>query len=118
MGNQNSGRRSSVEESATADAHVLYMRSRAKKEAHKAKLAEIEERRQKRELVEASVVRREADAAARMVRDAFLALPGRVSATLVGMNEEHIRNTLRHEIRTTLETISQAILNEDQDITH
>jgi len=109
------GRKSAVAEDATADAYVLYHRSRAKREAHKAKLAELDERNRKRELVEAAQVRRDADKAARLVRDAFSAIPDRLSAMLLGLTEEEIRNALREEIRSTLTSISDAMKHEDTE---
>lgn len=111
---ENAGRKSAVTEQATADAHILYHRSRAKREAHKAKLAELDERQRKRELIEASEVRREADSAARMVRNAFLALPERLSSMLVGLPEDRVREALRQEVRDTLVSLSKALsLGED-----
>ena len=105
----NAGRKSAVTEQATADAHILYHRSRAKREAHKAKIAELDERKRKRELLEAADVRREADTAARTVRDAFLALPDRVASMLVGLPEDQILEALRSEVRDTLASLSKTL---------
>ena len=112
---ENAGRKSALTEQATADAHILYHRSRAKREAHKAKLAELDERQRKRELLEAAEVRREADTAARMVRNAFLALPDRVSSMLVGLPEDKILEALRSEVRDTLVSLSKALSDEQGD---
>ena len=106
---ENSGRRNAAYEAATGDAAILYAKSRAKEKAHKAKIAEMEERRTKRELVKADDVNRQADRAARMVRDAFLAFPDRVASLLVGQTESDILKELTKEVRATLKGLSNEI---------
>lgn len=112
-GNSLSGRRNSEYEANTHDAAVLYAKSRAKEKAHKAKIAELEERRKRKELLDAKVVRMQADRAARMVRDTFLAFPERVASLLVGRNEADILKELRKEIRATLKGLSNEITEND-----
>ena len=112
-GNANSGRPSTRAEAATDDAYILYQRSRAKEKAHQAKIAEMNERKAKKELLDATEVLRQADRAARMVRDSFLAFPDRVASLLVGRTEAEILAELRKEIRSTLKGLTDGIANEN-----
>lgn len=112
-GNANSGRPSARAEEATEDSFVLYQKSRAKEKTHKAKLAELEERKKKGELIETAVVGKEIDRAARMVRDSLMALPDRVGSLLVGRTETEILIELRKEIKSTLEHLSIEVAVKD-----
>jgi hypothetical protein len=49
---------------ASGEAHVIYTKARAKREQHNAALAELQLREKEGELIEASQMRKEADAAA------------------------------------------------------
>ena len=108
-GNANSGRSTRQNEDATSDAYILYQKSRAKEKAHKAKIAELQEKQTRSELVSAKDVQFQADRAARMVRDAFLAFPDRVASLLIGRTEAEILDELRKEIRATLKGLSDDI---------
>ena len=103
------GRKKLVEETEIKSAYVLFHKSRAQRESHQAKLAELELKRRRGLLLDARKVRLEADAAGRSVRNAFLALPDRLASLLVGRSEEDILNELRKEIRATLETLSNEL---------
>ena len=106
---ENSGRRNAAYEEATTDAAILYSKSRAKEKAHKAKIAELEERKARKELVAVRDIRAEADRAGRMVKEAFTAMPDRVASLLVGRSEVEILHELRKEIHATLEGLRDEI---------
>ena len=106
---ENSGRRNAAYEESTHDSAVLYAKSRAKEKAHKAKLAELQERKQKRELLDAAEVKKEVDAIGRMVKDTLTALPDRVASLLVGRSEAEIIAELRKEVESTLIGLSHDI---------
>jgi phage terminase Nu1 subunit (DNA packaging protein) len=103
------GRKNASVEEGSGDTYLVYQEARAKREVHNANLAELDEAFRKGELVESESVKRDADFAARTVRDAFLALPDRLSSLLVGRTEKQINQEIRKEIRTTLEQISRTI---------
>ena len=84
----------------------MYYKARAKKETHHAVKAELEEKLLRGQLVEIEKVTKQADAAGRAVRDAFLALPDRLASSLVRRTEKQIAAELRKEIRQTLVTTS------------
>ena len=109
MGNENSGRRSAAAESETHSAYVLYSKSRAKEKAHKAKIAELHEKKVRKELISARDVQIDADRAGRMVRDAFTAMPDRIASLLVGRTEVEILDELRKEVHATLTGLSNEI---------
>ena len=100
------GRKHAAVEEGSADDYKKYSAARAKREAHNANLAEFEELKKRGELVEAQAVSKQADQAARAVRDAFLAVPDRLASLLVGRTEKQIAAELRKEIRQTLTNVS------------
>jgi len=102
----NRGRKHAAVEEGSADDYKLYSAARAKRELHNANLAEMEEHRKRDSLVEVDAVNKQADAAARAVRDAFLAVPDRLASLLVGRTEKQIAMELRKEIRQTLTNVS------------
>ena len=110
---ENSGRKNAAYEAATGDAAILFAKSRAKEKAHKAKIAELQELKTKRELLDAKDVQRQADRAGRLVRDTFIAFPDRVASLLVGRDEAAILKELRKEIRATLKGLSNEIAEDN-----
>lgn len=94
---------------ASGEAHVIYTKARAKREQHNAALAELQLREKEGDLVDASQMRKEADAAARKVKNAFLAMPERIASILVGRTEKDILFELRREVRSTLELIADDV---------
>jgi len=96
------GRQPETVEDASGESKVVYYKARAKKETHHAVKAELEEKLLRSQLVEIEKVTEQADATARAVRDAFLALPDRLASLLVGRTEKQIAMELRKEIRQTL----------------
>lgn len=100
------GRKNASVEEGTADDYKKYSAARAKREAHNANLAELDEKKRKGELVEADAIKKQADQTARAVRDAFLAVPDRLASLLVGRTEKQIAAELRKEIRATLMGLS------------
>ena len=80
--------------------------ARTKLAIHKAQIAECEARKATGELVEVSLVRKQADAAGRAIRDAILALPDRVASMLVGRTEREIVVELRRECAALLNTVA------------
>jgi phage terminase Nu1 subunit (DNA packaging protein) len=103
------GRKPAVLEEASRDAYSDYKRAQAKREAHRAVLAELEVNEKQGKLIPVEQVRADADRAARIVRDTLLAFPDRVSALLIGQDERRMAATLRAEIRSALQRISDAI---------
>ena len=79
--------------------------ARAKERHYKAIIAEAEARKAIGELVEVSLVRQQADQAARAIRDGVLGLPDRVASMLVGRTEREIVVELRRECRQLLNTV-------------
>jgi hypothetical protein len=96
------GRKPETVADASGESKIVYYKARAKKERHNAVKAELEEKLLRSQLIEIDKVNKQADAAARAVRDAFLALPDRLASMLVGRNEKQIATELRKEIRQTL----------------
>ena len=96
------GRKPETVADASGESKVVYYKARAKKETHHAVKAELEEKLLRSQLVEIEKVTEQADAAARAVRDALLALPDRLASLLVGRSEKQIAMELRKEIRQTL----------------
>ena len=103
------GQKPKTVQDASGEAFVLYSRARAKKETHNAKLAELQERQLAKELIEKTQVEYEATRAARLVRDAMLAIPDRVCSLLVGLDEKEINKRLSKEIRDSLKGVSDEI---------
>ena len=101
----NPGRDAARDADDSKNAYIQYTKSKAKEKTHQAKLAEFKEKEARAMLIPARSVQYQADAAARMVKDAFMALPERVASVLVGATEQEIMAELRKEIRTILETI-------------
>lgn len=94
---------------ASGEAYVLYSKARAKKETHNAKIAEMEEARLAGNLLDRREVEAQADRAARVVKNSFLALPERLASVLVGRSEKDILMELKKEIDQTLKVISNEI---------
>jgi hypothetical protein len=61
------------------------------------------------ELIDKHQVMADADFVGRLSRDSFMALPERIASLLVGRTEREIMEELRHEIRQTLQTISDGL---------
>ena len=93
---------SRYERSFRAELGKLHGAMADEKKAASAQQAELEEKRLRGQLVEVEKVTEQADAAARAVRGAFLALPDRLASLLVGRTEKQISMELRKEIRQTL----------------
>ncbi len=84
--------------------------SRAKREAFSANLKELEYQQAAGKLVEGAVVERELFKMSRMVRDAMLNIPNRISAELAAMDGTfEIRERLLHEITDALWGLSKKI---------
>ena len=105
---RNAGRKPAAIEAVDRDHYTAFKAAQAKREEHRAVLAELEVRQKQAELVEASAVRRDADRAARIVRDTLLALPDRVAALLIGLDERQMATVLRNEVKAALLRISEA----------
>jgi hypothetical protein len=75
-------------------------------------LAEIELAEKRRDLLPIAEVKADADRQARIVRDTLLALPDRVAALLIGLDERQMAQVLRAEVRAALQHISQAVAGE------
>jgi len=103
------GRKTAAIESDGAEDYGKYNAARAKREAANAELAELVLKEKEGELVEVASVKREADSAAREVKNAFLALPERISSILVGRTEKEILFELRKEVKETLEMVADRV---------
>ena len=103
------GRKTAATEEAGVEDYVRYNKARAKREEHNAALAELQLKEKEGDLVDASQMRKEADAAARKVKNAFLAMPERIASILVGRTEKDILFELRREVRSTLELIADDV---------
>ena len=108
-GTVNSGRRTARTEQSTEKDYILLQKAKAKREVFKAEQAELEVKKLRGELVPAVEVRQQAMQAARQVREAFLALPSRVSAILAEQPEPVVRDRLTAEVRKLLETIADEL---------
>ena len=106
---KNSGRKPAAVEAAGVDHYLKFKEAQAKREAHRAVLAELEVKEKQRDLVPAVSVKRDADYAGRVVRDSLAALPDRVASLLIGLDERQMATVLRNEIRALLVHISEAI---------
>jgi len=103
------GRKTAAVEAEGVEDYAKYNAARAKREAANAELAELVLREKENELVEVASVKKEADAAAREVKNAFLALPERISSILVGRTEKEILFELRREVKNTLELVADRV---------
>jgi phage terminase Nu1 subunit (DNA packaging protein) len=112
-----SGRKSAATEDATAGAHILYTKSRAKRQAHLAKMAEMDERERKGELIPKTLHLSLADRSARIVRARMENIPSRLASALVGLDDKEIERILRDEIRAALNDASAEVKN-DEDSEH
>lgn len=84
-----------------------YATSRAIREAYTARLAKITYEERSKALVDASRVQAEAFRRARDVRDALLAVPGRLAAILAAETDPAVVETrLTEELRSALEALS------------
>ena len=109
------GRKSAAAELATKDDYIDFTAARAKEKLHQANIQELKEAELRGELVSRTAVDTEQFNTARAVRDGFLNLPGRVSAALVGMDQQEIARYLRQEILTTLETVREELTQDDEN---
>ncbi len=103
------GRKTAAVEADGVEDYARYNAARAKREESNAELASLTLREKEAELVEASTVRKQADNAAREVKNAFLALPERISSILVGRTEKEILFELRREVKETLEMVADRV---------
>ena len=89
---------------AVATRPISYAEARAQHERFKARLAELELEQREGKLVEAEAAKKEAFRIARLVRDAMLNIPDRVSAELAAEgNQFKVHQRLTQEIRRALE---------------
>jgi len=110
----NSGSKPKTVKDATGPSYIEYSEARAKKERHQANLAEMEEAKKRRELVDVAQIMDDADKAGRMFRDSMLSLPDRVASLLVGRTEKEILHELNAEIRATLRDVNEKISNSNR----
>lgn len=76
--------------------------------AYQARLAQIEYEEKSGKLVDADQVKKTAFKAARVTRDAILAIPDRVAAQFAGMTDPFtIHSTLTNELRAAIEEITK-----------
>lgn len=88
--------------------------SERKKKHYDAELARLKFEKEAGKLLDASKVEKESFKVARVVRDAILAIPARMSAELAGMtNPFEIEALLEKEFRTALENLSATFENEE-----
>lgn len=81
--------------------------ARAKREYHEANIAEMRERKEASELVEANAVNKAAIDAGAMLRHALESLPGKLSATLAAVDDaEEIRESLTREVDAILQDLA------------
>lgn len=99
-----------AEESKTESEVPLFEDSRAKREAFSANLMELQYQKESGLLVEVAGVERELFKMSRMVRDAMLNIPNRISAELAAMDGTfEVRERLLHEITEALWGLSKRI---------
>ena len=91
------GRKTAAVEADGVEDYARYNAARAKREESNAELASL------------TLREKEADAAAREVKNAFLALPERISSILVGRTEKEILFELRREVKDTLEMVADRV---------
>jgi len=103
------GHKTQIVTDATADYLVEYSAARAKEKTHLAHIAELKEKKMRGELIDKHQVMADADFVGRLTRDSFMALPERIASLLVGRTEREIMEELRHEIRETLQAISDGL---------
>ena len=103
------GRKTAAIEADGVEDYAKYNAARAKRETANAELAELVLREKENELVEVATVKKEADSAAREVKNAFLAFPERISSILVGRTEKEILGELRREVKQTLELVADRV---------
>lgn len=84
----------------------LYVRARLQNEIEKGKILKLERAEKERSLISADKVQETLFSKGRVIRDAFLNLPDRVSSQLEMQNAQTIHATLTKEIRTILEELS------------
>lgn len=84
---------------------VSYAESRAKRESYNAELARLELEEKQGTLVDAEVVKKQAFAVARQVRDGMLNIPDRVAAEMAALTDQfEVHRRLTEEIRKALMT--------------
>ena len=103
------GHKTQIVTDATADYFVEYSAARAKEKTHLVHIAELKEKKMRDELIDKHQVITDADFVGRLTRDSFMALPERIASLLVGRTEREIMEELRHEIRETLQAISDGL---------
>ena len=105
------GHKTQIVTEAAADYFVEYSAAIAKEKTHLAQIAELKEKKMRGELIDKHQVMADADFVGRLTRDSFMALPERIASLLVGRTEREIMEELRHEIRETLQIISDGLNN-------
>ena len=90
------------------DAYGSFVKERAKKMRHDAKIAEYEERKMAASLLDAREVRQQGIRAAMEIRDGMLSIPPRVAEQLATMDDaREIEALLNAEIRAELTRLAQ-----------
>ena len=105
------GRKARSVEAHVRDAHVIFQRAKAKREAHNANIAELEERRLRGELMDVQEARKMATNAAKTVRETLLALPARLSAIVADKPEPEVLRHLDAEVRALLASLAPELTN-------
>lgn len=101
------GRKKNTENSA--DTYQIFNEARAKKEVANAKIAEMEAKRIKGELLKRDDVLKEQAIVARMVRDTILAVPSRIAALLTHKSDEReIERLITSELKSAFRQIAQS----------
>lgn len=86
---------------------LTYSKARAVRESYAARLAKLEFEEKSGKLINADEVRKKAFETGRRIRDAFEALPDRISAELASMTDQHeVHVLLTTYIKEALEEIS------------
>lgn len=92
------------------DAPPPLVESKTLQAAYQARLAQIEYEQKSGQLVDADDVKKAAFKAARVTRDAILAIPDRVAAQFAGMTDPYtIHSTLTQELRGAIEEITKEL---------
>ena len=88
------------------DLQELYIKARLKNEIEKGKILKLERAEKERSLISADKVQETLFRKGRVIRDAMLNLPDRVSSLLEMQKAQTIHSTLTKEIRIILEELS------------
>jgi phage terminase Nu1 subunit (DNA packaging protein) len=104
------GRPAGYSQSNPAQAYEVLAKAKAKRETHRAQLAELEYRQKVGELVEASEVARRWANIGNMIRQRLLAIPTRLAAQVAGMDDERmIRDAIKSEVYAALTELSASV---------